>query len=92
MPTYAHEVNIHLVDVEGNLPYSLGSVSVEQNASFPTHLSNLFDVLDHPNLIVHSHDAAHQDFVGFLVENFSELVHVQQSIRLDGQVGYFGAL
>src|SRR5262249_18833576 len=51
-----HQVDVVLVDVDGDLPDRLHTVGVEENPTLATDLADLTDGLQNANLVVRSHD------------------------------------
>jgi hypothetical protein len=51
-----HEVNVELVDVEGNLAHSLSAIGVEKDLLGSAQLADFLQRLDNTNLVVDSHD------------------------------------
>merc|ERR1719517_391398 len=86
---YGHQVNVHLVHVNGELADGLGGVRVEEDLLGPAQGADLGDGLDHPDLVVHGHDG-HQG--GVLADLALELLQVDEAVGLDGQVSDVEAL
>lgn len=78
-----HQVNVHLVDIDGNLSNSLCTIGVEEDLLGSAKLSNLLDWLDDTNLVVDSHDRHHH---GFGADSVLQLFHADSTVRLDREV------
>src|SRR4051794_28030363 len=78
-----HEVDVHLVDVEGDLADCLCAVGVEEDLLRSAELSDLLDGLHDTNLVVDSHDG---DKHGFRPHGSLQLLHVDSAVGLDGKV------
>jgi hypothetical protein len=48
----SHQVDLHVVDVEGDLPDGLGRVRVEEDLPAAADFADFFDRLDDPDLVV----------------------------------------
>lgn len=60
----AHQVNVHLLDVDRDLADRLGGVGVEESSTVaPDDLANFLERLNYPNLVVDCHDG-NEDGVG----------------------------
>ena len=53
VPTDRHEIDLHVVYVEGDLSYCLSRVSVKENFFRAANAPDLFDWLDYADLVVH---------------------------------------
>ncbi|KAG6546487.1 hypothetical protein Mapa_012036 [Marchantia paleacea] len=82
--TDGHQINLHLVDVDGHLACSLGSIRVEKDLMLATYLSNFLDWLYNPNLVVHKHDR-HQSSIGS--NGCLQLLEIDEPILLHREVG-----
>src|SRR5713226_7236271 len=51
------QIDIHLVDVEGNLAQCLDGVGVEEHTALAAELADLFQRLQHADFVVRSHNA-----------------------------------
>ena len=57
MPTDAHQINFHVIDVNGYFSSRLCTISMKEDSPLSADLSNLFDVLLDSNLIMDKNDA-----------------------------------
>jgi hypothetical protein len=57
MATDAHDVHVQRVDIERHLANGLRCIGVKEHFVLAAQLSYFLHRLDHPNLVVHSHDA-----------------------------------
>lgn len=89
MSTYAHNINLVGVDVDGDLSDGLGSIGVEEDLLGSTQSANLSNGLDHTNLVVDGHDG-HQSSVGS--NGGLQLLHVNETGGQNGQVSDLEAL
>jgi hypothetical protein len=83
----AHEVDIHLVDVDVDLSDGLSCVSVQEDAFLPAKLPDLLYILAHSNLVVDQDDTDTQDLLFGVGNSLSQQLHVQDAILLNWQVG-----
>ena len=79
-----HEVDVPLVNVDGDLADHLGGVGVEGDLLGAAELADLGHGLDHADLVVHGH---HTDMGGVGSHGRFELFQVDQAVLLDGEVG-----
>lgn len=84
-----HQVNVHRIDVHGDLADSLRGVRVEKHLFAPADGSNLLEGLDHANLVVDRHDA-HQRRFG--ADGSPQPLKIHQPAVLHRQVGDVKAL
>lgn len=84
-----HQVNVHGVNVNGDLANSLGSVGVEEDLLGPAKLADFLEGLDDANLVVDSHDT---DDGGVGSDGSLQLRHVDQAAALHWEIGHFEAL
>ena len=78
-----HQVDVHLVDVHGDLANGLSSVSVEEHLVTTAKLANLRKRLLDTDLVVDSHD---RNKTSLRPDGLRQLVHVDQAVVLHGQV------
>ena len=78
-----HEVDAHLVHIDGDLADRLRSVRVEEDLFGPAELANLLNRLHDTNLVVDRHDT---DERRLGAHRRLELRHVDKTITLDRQV------
>lgn len=84
-----HQVNVHGVNVQGDLANSLGGVGVEEDLLGAAKLANLLEGLDDTNLVVDSHDT---DDGSVGTDGSLQLRHVDQAGALHGEIGHFKTL
>ena len=87
MPADAHETNILLVDIHIYLPYSLSSISVEENSFLFAQFADSFDILDDPDFVMDIDDTHAKYRFGRLVDCLSEEVQIKQATFLDWEIG-----
>lgn len=56
MPADAHEVYVHLINVNIDLANCLCGISMEEYLVFAAKLADLFNILPHSDLIMHQND------------------------------------
>lgn len=84
-----HQVNVHGVNVKGDLANSLGGIGVEEDLLGPAELADFLEGLDDTNLVVHSHDT---DDGGVGADGSLQLRHVDQAGALHWEIGHFETL
>lgn len=84
-----HQVNVHGVNVKGDLANSLGSIGVEEDLLGPAKLADFLKGLNDTNLVVDSHDT---DDGGVGTNGSLQIRHVDQATALHWEVGHFEAL
>ena len=89
MPGNAHEVDLHLVDVDGDLADGLGGVGVEEDFVLAAQLADLLHGLDDADLVVDHHDG---DEGGLLADGLLQVGHLDPALGVDRQVGDLEAL
>lgn len=86
MSANTHKVNVWLVDVDGDFPDSLGSVSVEENSFLSAKLANLIHVLDYTDLVVDVHGTNAENFFLRLLDSFFKELNIKNAAFLYGQI------
>ena len=84
-----HQVDLELVEVDGNLAGGLGRVHMEDHALAAADFAQLSDVLDHADFVVHEHDRG-QD--GVRADGRLELIDVEQAVGFRCKIGNLEAL
>jgi hypothetical protein len=52
MSSDTHQIDVHRIDINIDLPQSLSRISMEKYLSIPTDLPYLFNILSNPNFIM----------------------------------------
>lgn len=84
MPRNGHEIDIHLVNVDGNLADGLRGVGVEENFLAAAQLANLVHRLHNADLVVDCHDGNERRL---RPDGLLQVFHADEAIGLDWQVG-----
>ena len=83
------QIDAHGLDVERNLTDALGRVSVKQNIFLFRQPADLFNRVDRADLVVRRHERDKNRLVG---QRFFELLHIDQTVRANRQIGYVKAM
>jgi hypothetical protein len=83
------EVDVHGVDVDGDLADGLGGIGVEEDLALAAHAADLGEGLNDADLVVDGHDG---DEDGLGAHGGLEIVEGDEAIALDGEVGDVEAL
>ena len=81
---HRHEVDVHLVHVDGNVSQALRSVGVKLRVVLPGNGANLLDGRDGPHLIVRHHDG---DEYRIVPDRAAHLVGIDHAVFIDRQIG-----
>jgi hypothetical protein len=88
----AHEVDVHLIDVDVDLAGGLCGICVQEDLVFAAELADLLNILPDADLIVDQDDTHAEDFLLGLQDGLPEQLHVQDAVLVHGQVGDLEAL
>ena len=83
------QVDLHLLDVEGQFPDALHRVAVEEDALPLHHRADLGDGLDGSDLVVREHDGNQDGLVG---DRVADLLRGHPAVLVDLEVGDLEAL
>mmetsp|Transcript_105 Transcript_105/g.234 ORF Transcript_105/g.234 Transcript_105/m.234 type:complete len:222 (-) Transcript_105:556-1221(-) len=84
-----HQVDVHLLDVHFDLPYSLRRVGMEKDSILSAYFTSFCDRLNDSDLIVDGH---HREQRGRRSNSLLQVFKIDQPLRVHGQVSYFQSL
>ena len=79
-----HEIDVHLVDIEGYLASGLSRIGVKESAALPAYGADLGERLDDADFVVHGHHRNDRRLVGYRV---AQDVEVEDAVLLNRQIG-----
>ena len=82
--TNGHQINIHLVNVDSDLAWTLCRVNMEHDAAFATDLADARNILNDPNFILHMH---YRDNSGVIAKRCLKSVKIKKTILERLKVG-----
>ncbi len=80
-----HQVDPHVLHIDGNLADSLCRVAVKENTLLFGDLPDLFDRVDRTNFVVGEH---HRNQNRLFRDRLAHVLWIDHSVFVDGQVGY----
>eukprot|EP00982_Pelagococcus_subviridis_P005219 29560-Pelagococcus_subviridis.AAC.3 len=83
VPADREQVDLHVLDVDRDLPHRLRGVRVKEHLALAAQLADRLQRLHDADLVVHRH---HRDDRGVVADRAAQLLEVDQTVRLHGQV------
>ena len=88
MTTHAHQINVALIHIDGQLADELGAIGVEEDVVLLADRTDGFQILADTDLIVDAHHADQRCVRG---DGLVQFVQINEAVVLDGEVGDFVA-